>query len=116
MCNFCDNFNFGSVGYDFAYGEKCPSIYFPGRVGDVAEDQRFKFCPVCGGKLTARHFGHDERGRMYHFKLILNGIEVKEFRDTEERALEMARKIKDEAPNIYAELHNLDTDAYTEIR
>ena len=58
MCNFCETFNFGGVGYDFPdyAGGAAGRIYFPGKIGDVPEDQRFKFCPVCGEPLTEEHF------------------------------------------------------------
>ncbi len=51
MCKFCENFNFGSVGYDFALG--IGNIYFPSHAGGVPEEERFKFCPVCGRDLSA---------------------------------------------------------------
>lgn len=56
MCKFCENYNFGKIGYDFDSGEKYPTIYFPGHIGDVPENERFKFCPVCGKKLSKENF------------------------------------------------------------
>lgn len=51
MCKFCESFNFGDVGYKFDFGKAV--VYFPSHSGGVPEDERFKFCPVCGRDLSA---------------------------------------------------------------
>lgn len=51
MCKFCKNYDFESIGYRFEF-EKYPKIYLSGAVGSVPENEKFKFCPVCGEKLT----------------------------------------------------------------
>lgn len=56
MCKLCENYNFGGVGFDFAYGENHPTIYFPGNIGAVPAEERFKFCPACGERLTEKNF------------------------------------------------------------
>lgn len=56
MCKFCKDYDFGSVGFDFIYDDKYPSIYFPGRVGNVPKNERFNYCPICGKKLTKENF------------------------------------------------------------
>lgn len=56
MCKLCENYNFGGVGFDFEMGKDLPTIYFPSHIGDVPEEERFKFCPACGEPLTAEHF------------------------------------------------------------
>ncbi len=56
MCKFCENYNFGGIGFDFDMGRDLPTIFFPSHIGAVPEEERFKFCPVCGERLTAEHF------------------------------------------------------------
>lgn len=56
MCKFCKNYDFGAIGFDFIYNDKYPSIYFPDRVGNVPQNERFNYCPVCGEKLTEKNF------------------------------------------------------------
>lgn len=62
MCKLCDNYDFGGVGYDFDFGENHPSIYFPGQFGNIPVEERFKFCPACGKKLTAANFKSIKEG------------------------------------------------------
>lgn len=56
MCKFCENYDFGGVGFDFAYGNNIPTIYFPCCNGNIPTDERFQYCPVCGEKLTEKNF------------------------------------------------------------
>ena len=56
MCKFCQNYDFSRIGFDFDYDEKLPSIYFAGGSGKAPENERFKFCPVCGERLTEENF------------------------------------------------------------
>lgn len=58
MCKFCDNYNFGGIGFDFVYGEHYPTIFFPVQVNDIkfSDPNSFKFCPVFGKKLGKMNF------------------------------------------------------------
>lgn len=49
MCKFCDSFDSGAYGIRFD-GDN-GMIYSPAHVGDVPENERFQFCPVCGKSL-----------------------------------------------------------------
>ena len=66
MCRFCRTFDFGSAGYDFTYGR---GNIFLAQPGVLTEDEKFKFCPVCGQELvdhaapTCSGCVHEARGR-----------------------------------------------------
>ena len=51
MCKFCESFDFGSTGWANLLGGY--KVYFASHAGGVPEDERFKFCPVCGQDLSA---------------------------------------------------------------
>ncbi len=74
MCKFCENFDFGSTGYANILGGY--KVYFASHAGGVPEEERFKFCPVCGRDLSAasaeemklsfvKHQEADKDGRHY---------------------------------------------------
>lgn len=63
MCNFCKDFDFKMVGIT-DYDSVCrgATIYFRHPTAPLAEENRFKFCPACGAKLTEYNFKFkDER-------------------------------------------------------
>lgn len=51
MCKFCESFDFGSTGWANILGSY--KVYFASHAGGVPEDERFKYCPVCGRDLSA---------------------------------------------------------------
>lgn len=56
MCKLCDTFNFGGVfiGYNRVDG---PYISYPVQLGRFYPNQeKFKFCPLCGRPLTEKNF------------------------------------------------------------
>ena len=55
MCEFCENYNFDSVGFRRDRRGYFMIFYTP-VTGDIPENQRFQFCPVCGEPLTEKHF------------------------------------------------------------
>ncbi len=60
MCKLCDSYNFGSVGFDWKKGYREPTIYFPCMLGNVPDDEKFRFCPACGKELTEENFKKQE--------------------------------------------------------
>lgn len=58
MCDFCRDFNFGRVGLIIRGKET--TVYFPSMVGAVPNNEKFKFCPNCGKKLTEENFKNRE--------------------------------------------------------
>ncbi len=63
MCNLCKDFEFNKMGItDYDPLEKGAIIYFRHPLEPLAEENRFKFCPACGAKLTEYNFKFkDER-------------------------------------------------------
>lgn len=58
MCKFCEKYNFNDVGCDLeSYGGTLPTLFFRGNIASTPkEDERFKFCPMCGEKLKEENF------------------------------------------------------------
>lgn len=54
MCKLCDYYNFGRVG--LIIRSKETNVYFPSMVGAVPDNEKFKFCPMCGKELTQENF------------------------------------------------------------
>ena len=58
-CKLCD----GKYNFDSILVREClnkPTVAFAGGSSKANENNRFRFCPICGEKLTKENFGGRE--------------------------------------------------------
>lgn len=60
MCKLCETYDFTHVGVGswFANNDR-PRIYFSGGNGIVPNDQRFRYCPMCGKQIIYKENNND---------------------------------------------------------
>lgn len=51
MCKLCKTYDFTRIGIDMSSWGNNPTIFFSGGCGQTPNDQRFRYCPMCGEQI-----------------------------------------------------------------
>lgn len=65
MCKLCETYDFTRIGVgDWFANNDRPHIYFAGGSGIVPNDQRFRYCPMCGKQIIYKEDGENDNAAM----------------------------------------------------
>lgn len=64
MCKLCKTYDFTRIGVDMGFWGDKPTIFFAGGSGQTPNDQRFRYCPMCGKQIIYKEDRRNDNAAM----------------------------------------------------